>query len=148
VLETGVDCENIKFLPNRKFIYQFTGDCKGWGRALTGTWKKEGNQLKLVANLYENKSEGETGCAGSYYHENTPKEKKICFSIYKETILEKFGVFPAIFRVKGMVWITPKLTVAVKIESYLTNNTKKGKIKGLMHFEDEKFGMFQNLNSE
>ena len=148
ILGTGVDCENIKFLPNGKFVYKFTGDCKGWGRILNGSWKKEGNQLKLAANLREDKAEGETGCAGSYYHENTPKEKHVCYSKYKKDILQKFGVFPALFRVTGTVSITPKLTVSVKIESYLTNNKKKGKIKGLMHFEDEKFGVFRSLDSE
>lgn len=148
ILGTGVDCENIKFLPNGKFVYKFTGDCKGWGRTLNGTWTKEGNRLKLAAILREDKAEGETDCAGSYYHENTRKEKRACFSKYKKDILEKFGVFPAVFRVTGTVSISPKLTVSVKIESYLINGKEKGEIKGLMNFEDEKFGVFQSLDSE
>jgi hypothetical protein len=145
ILGAGVDCEHIKFLPEGKFEYKFTGDCKGWGRTLKGTWRKAGNQLRLSGNLIESKDEGKIGCAGSYYQENTAKEKSTCLAKYRQKIMQKFGVFPAKFQISGTVWITEKLTAAVKIESYLMNNPKKGKIKGLMHFNDEKFGLFYGL---
>jgi len=142
ILGVGVDCEQIKFLSDGTFAYKFTGDCKGWGRVLKGTWKKKENRLILSAVLIESKEEGDIGCAGSYYHKNTPKEKADCFSAYKKDILKNFGVFPAKFDLQGEIWITTKLAVAVKLESYLTNNPKKGRIKGLMHFSDEEFGKF------
>jgi len=142
ILGAGVDCEHIDFLPNGQFAYKFTGDCKGWGRVLKGQWRKEGKYIVFAATLRENASEGKTGCAGSYYHKNTPSEVTACFEKYKQGILESFGVFPAVFDLSGKLWVGLKGKIAVSIESYLTNNPKKGKIKGLMHFTDEEFGTF------
>ncbi|TGK87181.1 hypothetical protein EHQ19_00105 [Leptospira montravelensis] len=145
VLETGVDCENIEFFPDGKFVYKFTGDCKGWGRTVKGNWKKDKEKILLTATFFENKIEGEIGCAGSYYHENTLSEKKECFKKYKNGIKEKFDIFPAIFDLTGYVWVTEKDNIGVSIQTYLSNNPKKGKIKGIMFFEDLNFGKFSNI---
>ncbi|HMV80323.1 MAG TPA: hypothetical protein PL163_16710 [Leptospiraceae bacterium] len=144
VLSAGIDCEHIKLMRNGNFEYKFTGDCKGWGRKLKGKWVKKEDHISLSGFLKENQEEGETGCAGSYYHTNTPEEKKECFQRYKNKILERFGKFPAIFEMKGKIWITEESTVGVSIETYMLKSDKKN-TKGLMFFSDEKFGAFGKL---
>jgi hypothetical protein len=140
LLGAGVDCEHIRFEANGQFAYKFTGDCKGWGRILKGKWSKQDDKLVLVATLREDASEGKKGCAGSYYHVNTAAESKACFDKFRKKILAEFGIFPAIFEISGEVRLTEKLTVSVSLKSVLTNNAKKGRIKGLMNFEDNDFG--------
>ncbi len=142
IISTGVDCENLTLNKNKTFIYKFTGDCKGWGRTISGKWFIKNNFIFIKGTLNENEAEGKKGCAGSYYKANSKKEIEVCFKNYKSGILAEFKKFPASFDFEGKIWKTTNSTIiAVSIETYLLNGNKKTTTKGLMFFNDETFGV-------
>lgn len=144
LLEAPINCEHIKFFRWHEFEYKFTGDCTMPGRLIRGNWQIDGNEIILTAMMREDTEEGEIDCQGAFHHENNRQQRKACFQKYKKRIMKTFGVFPAEFEVTGKIWITDKLTFAVKMQSRLVSKHRKKK-KGFLYFTDQNFGKMYNL---
>ena len=144
-LNWNVDCLNFQFKKNKTFVYKFTGDCKGWGRRLHGTWSKGKDRILLKAVMREGPSQEHDHCAGSYYHANTPKQKATCIKKYKKWIRSKYGVYPAILEVRGSVRLNKKSEGMFSLETFLINNPKKPRLPGLLRIKNDSFGKFVDL---
>ena len=144
-LDLGIDCLNIHFKKDGTFVYKFTGDCKGWGRKLHGTWKKEGDRIIFQATMHEGPSEEHDQCAGSYYQKNTPREKDACIRKYRSMIRKELGTYPAILSVQGHVRLDEKKHGIVFLRSMLLNHPQKKTVRGLLQIENDSFGEFTDL---
>ena len=142
LLRWGVDCEHFEFKSNGTFSYKFTGDCKGWGRTIKGTWKKGKDRLIFQANMHEGPSEEEKHCGGSYYHTNTKTEKKNCIKKYKKMILDNYHVYPALLDVKGFIILDDKNKAFVTLKSTVLNSPSLKDKAGMLQIEGDSFGEF------
>lgn len=145
----GIDCIRIELYKNHTFMYKFTGDCKGWGREIRGTWRKTKDAtIELSATLHENKAEGMKGCAGSYYAAYSKKEQLKCYKKYRNHVKSELGVFPATCKIEGVIELPEPNSGTVNLSSTLVTKTKNPDaepVPCLLKIDGDQFAGFQAL---
>jgi hypothetical protein len=137
------DCEEIIFHKSGIFYYRFTG-CLGT-RAIRGTWKKSGKEIKFTGEFLENDSEITIQCI-SDHHTSDSKVIGDCVNRLKKNLRTKYRKYPVKFLVSGNLTINKENIIILNLNSILDKPTSGKLLAGPLSIENEETGCF--LNSE